>query len=266
MFVWNPMADQLDDKALEGVDYIINLAGAGIADKAWTTARKQVIIDSRVKGNELLAATLAAKNLKVKAFISASAVGYYGHRGSEALTENAAPGNDGFLSESCILWEASAKKAIPFCERMVIVRIGVVLSPDGGALEKMLLPFNFGIGNYFGDGTAYMPWIHIDDICRLFLKTVEDEQMQGVFNGVAPQAASGIEMAAAIKKAKNSSALILPVPEFALRIGMGERTTMLTNSARVVPEATAAAGFTWKHPELLGALKDLLQDHGLPSA
>jgi uncharacterized protein len=262
MYEWNPITEQMDESALEGVDYIINLAGAGIADKAWTKARKQVIIDSRVKGNELLAAALTAKNIKVKAFISASAVGCYGDRGNEALTERATPGNDGFLSESCILWEASAKKAISVCERLVIVRIGVVLTPEGGALEKMLLPFNLGIGNYFGDGTAYMPWIHIDDICRLFLKTIEDEQMQGVFNGVAPQAATGKEMAVAIKEAKNSSALILPVPEFALRIGMGERTTMLTNSARVVPEATASAGFTWKHTELVGALKDLLEKNG----
>lgn len=259
-FKWNPIAGEIDDAALEGVDAIINLAGAGIADKAWTSKRKKLIIDSRVKSNELLADTLLAKNQKVKTFISASAVGYYGHRENEKLTESASAGNDGFLSESCIQWEASAEKAAPVSERMAIVRIGVVLSTKGGALEKMLLPFNFGMGNYFGDGTAYMPWIHIDDISNLFIKTVEDDSMKGVFNGVAPEEATGKEVAVAIKKAKGSFALIMPVPELALKIGMGERVTMLTNSARVVPKETLAAGFKFQYPELLPALKDILTE------
>ena len=257
-FKWNPIAGQIDDKALEGVDVIINLAGAGIADKAWTAKRKKLIIDSRVKSNELLADTLLAKKQKVKAFISASAVGYYGHREDEKLTESGTPGNDGFLSESCMQWEASTAKAVAVCDRLVIVRVGVVLSVKGGALEKMLLPFNFGMGNYFGDGTAYMPWIHIDDISRLFIKAVEDDKIKGVFNGVAPEEATGKEVAVAIKKAKGSFALIIPVPALVLKIGMGERVTMLTNSARVVPENTLAAGFKFQYPELLPALKDIL--------
>ncbi len=257
-FKWNPIAGQIDDKALDGVDVVINLAGAGIADKAWTAKRKKLIIDSRVKSNELLVDSLLAKKQKVKVFISASAVGYYGHRREEKLPESAAPGNDGFLSESCILWEASAEKAATICERLAIVRIGVVLSTKGGALEKMLLPFNFGMGNYFGDGTAYMPWIHIDDISQLFIKTVEDDKMEGVFNGAAPEEATGKEVAVAIKKAKGSFALIMPVPALVLKIGMGERVTMLTNSARVVPQKTLAAGFKFQYPELLPALKDIL--------
>ncbi|MFT5802157.1 MAG: hypothetical protein ACI956_001968 [Nonlabens sp.] len=257
-FKWNPIAGQIDGKALEGVDVIINLAGAGIADRAWTAKRKKLIIDSRVKSNELLADTLLAKNQKVKAFISASAVGYYGDREDEKLTESSAPGNDGFLSESCMQWEASTEKAVAICDRLAIVRIGVVFSVNGGALEKMLLPFNFGMGNYFGDGTAYMPWVHIDDISRLFIKVVEDDKMEGVFNGVAPEEATGKEVAVAIKKAKGSFALIMPVPAFALKIGMGERVTMLTDSTRVVPQKTLAAGFKFQYPELLPALKDIL--------
>lgn len=260
IFKWDPIAGQIDEKALDGVDTIINIAGAGIADKAWTAKRKKLIIDSRVKGNELLAATLAANNQKVKAFISASAVGYYGDRGNEKLTESAAPGNDGFLSESCMLWEASAQKAIPVTDRLAVIRIGVVLSTKGGALEKMLIPFNFGVGNYFGDGTAYMSWVHIEDISRLFVKAVEDAKMEGTYNGVSPEAVTGKRMAEAIKEAKGSFALIMPVPEFALKVAMGERVAMLTDSANVIPQETQAAGFTFKYPQLVPALKNILKE------
>ncbi|MFK7806935.1 MAG: TIGR01777 family oxidoreductase [Saprospiraceae bacterium] len=259
-FKWDLATSEIDEGALEGVDGIINLAGAGIADKAWTAKRKQLIIDSRVKGNELLVEILKKKNQQVEAFISSSAIGYYGDRGSEKLPEAAAPGNDGFLSESCILWEGSAKTAAPVCERLVIVRTGVVLSTKGGALEKMLLPFKFGMGNYFGDGTAYMPWIHIDDICRIFIKAVEDKMMQGIFNGVAPESATGREMAFAIKEARDSFALVTGVPEFALKIAMGERVTMLTNSTRVVPERTIEHGFKYLHSDLVPALEDLFEN------
>jgi len=260
VFKWDVIAGQIDEDALDGIDYIINLAGAGIADKAWTDKRKKLIIDSRVKGNELLVETLKRRNQKVKAFISSSAVGYYGDRGDEKLPESAAPGNDGFLSESCMLWEASARKAVPVCNRLVIIRTGVVLSTKGGALEKMLIPFYFGMSNYFGDGTAYMPWIHIDDIARLFIKAVEEEKMEGTFNGVAPESVTGKEMAIAIKKAKDSFALVMPVPEFALKITMGERVTMLTNSNNVIPKETMAAGFNYEHPDLILALKDILKE------
>lgn len=259
VFQWDPVARQINENAFDGVEHIINLAGAGIADNPWTSKQKKLIIDSRVKSNELLINTLQAKNKKVKAFISASAVGYYGDRGADKLPESAPPGNDGFLSESCIQWEASAKKADLVCDRLSIIRIGVVLSTKGGALEKMILPFRFGLGNYFGDGSAYMPWIHIDDICQLFIKAIEDEKMSGVYNGVAPDAVTGKVMANAIKEAMGTPALILPVPAFALRLGLGERVTMLTNSNRVVPERTLAADFSFGYPELVMALKDLLE-------
>ena len=259
IFQWDPIAGQIDETALERVDYVINLAGAGIADKGWSPKRKQLIIDSRVKSNELLINSLERKQKKVKAFVSASAVGYYGDRGEEKLTESSPPGRDGFLSESCVLWEASAQKASNVAERLVIVRIGVVLSLNGGALEKIMLPFRFGMGNYFGDGTAYMPWIHIDDMCHLLVKTIEDSSMSGVYNGVAPQEVTGKALAYAIKQAMGSPALIMPVPSFALRIGMGERVSMLTNSNRVVPERTLAAGYIYRYPELVPAVQDLLK-------
>lgn len=258
-YQWNPIEGTIDNTALEKADYIINLAGAGIADKAWTAKRKKLIIDSRVKSNELLINSLKSINKKVKAFISASAVGYYGHRGSDKLTEKSKPGADGFLSESCMEWEKSIDGSSSVADRTSIIRIGIVLSTQGGALEKMILPFKFGVGNYFGDGSAYMPWIHIDDVAKIFIHAIKSDSFEGIYNGTAPKPVTGKEMATAIKTARDSFALIMPVPALFLKIGLGERVHMLTNSAKVLPEATLASGFKYEFPDVTEALKNILQ-------
>ncbi len=259
IFRWNPIAGQMDERALDGVDYLLNLAGAGIADKPWTTRQKKLLVDSRVKSNELLIRTLKTQNKTVKAFLSASAVGYYGHRGSEPLTESALPGNDGFLSECCIAWENAALKASPVAERLLIVRIGIVLSASGGALEKMVLPFRFGVGNYVGKGGAYISWIHIDDLCRIFIKGINDVQMTGIYNGTAPHPATSKAMAKAIRKTLARPVVLLPVPTLVLRMVLRERATMLTSSARAVPKRLLAEGFEFHYPELGEALDELLE-------
>jgi len=258
-FEWDPNAGNMDKAALEGVDYVINLAGAGIADKAWTEKRKQVIIDSRVKSNALLFNSIKERGKKVNAFLAASAIGYYGDRGNTELTESSTPGTSGFLVESCVAWEAALKPISSASERHLIIRIGIVLSTKGGALEKMLIPFKFGMGNYFGDGQMYTSWIHIDDICRLFIAGIKNENMSGIYNGTAPEPVTGKALAYAIKEAKESNALVMPVPEFALKIGLGERVEMLTGSARVIPKRALESGFQFEHADLVGALRDVMQ-------
>jgi len=258
-FKWDLDAGTIDKSALEGVDYVINLAGAGIADKAWTKKRKQLIIDSRVKSNELLFKTIKESGEKVKTFLAASAIGFYGNRGNTELTETSTAGTAGFLAESCIAWENTFTALPDVSERHVIVRIGIVLSTKGGALEKMLIPFNFGMGNYFGDGQMYTSWIHIDDVCRIFIAGIQNEKMSGVYNGTAPEPVTGKALIHAIKAAKGSNALIMPAPVFALKLGLGERVEMLTGSARVIPQRTLESGFEFKYGELVGALKDILE-------
>ncbi len=259
-FKWDPNAGTMDEAALENVDYVINLAGAGIADKAWTKKRKQVIIDSRVKSNALLFKKIKASGRKVKTFLAASAIGYYGDRGNEELTESSSAGTSGFLAESCVAWESAFSLISSISERHVIVRIGIVLSTKGGALEKMLIPFNFGMGNYFGDGQMYTSWIHIDDVCRIFIAGIQNENMSGIYNGTAPEPVTGKALIYAIKEAKGSSALVMPAPIFALKIGLGERVEMLTGSARVIPKRTLESGFKFEYENLVGALKDVIEN------
>ncbi len=258
-YQWDPIAGTIDSSVVAKADYIINMAGAGIADKAWTEQRKRVIIDSRVKSNELLFRTLKESGKKVKAFLAATAVGYYGHGGDRKLVESDKPLNDGFLSASCIAWEDSLEGIADICDRDLIIRIGIVLSTKGGALEKMLLPLSFGMSNYFGSGSQYTAWLHIDDICRLFIAGIQNEKMQGVYNGTAPEPVTSKALAYAIKEAKGSWALVLSAPAFALRLALGERVAMLISSTRAVPERKLAAGFEFKYPNLAEAIKDILK-------
>ena len=258
-YQWDPIAGTIDASAVAKADYIINLAGAGIADKAWTKARKQVIIDSRVKSNELLFNTLKESGKKVKAYLAASAIGFYGDAGDRKLTESAEALNDGFLSASCIEWEAALAGMSGICERDLIIRIGIVLSTKGGALEKMLLPLKFGMSNYFGDGSQYTSWIHIDDVCRLFIAGIQNEKMQGIYNGTAPEPVTSKALAYAIKEANGSPALVMSAPAFALKVALGERVDMLMGSTRAVPERTLAAGFQFQYPDLVEAVKDILK-------
>lgn len=257
-YKWNLNESYIDDEAILSADYVINLAGAGIADSPWTKARKQLIIDSRVGSARLLLSAFERLQHHPKAYISSSAVGYYGNRGDEWLQESAPPG-EGFLSESCIAWEAATGKFARLGIRTAGLRTGIVLSTKGGALEKMLLPFHAWIGAYFGDGSQWYSWIHIDDICRLYIEAVENESMQGFYNGVAPNPVTNKELTKGIKEALGKSALVAPVPAFALRMAMGEMADTILDSTRVSSEKTEKAGFEFSFPNLDEALEDLLR-------
>ena len=255
---WDTGEGYIDDEAVQRADYAVNLAGAGIADKPWTKARKQLIIDSRTEGARLLLSAFRRLQHFPKAYISSAAIGYYGDRGNEWLNETSKPGQ-GFLPESCVAWEAAAGEVADAGIRTVAIRIGIVLSTQGGAMEKMLLPFQFRLGAYFGDGSQWYSWIHIGDLCRMFIKAVEDDSMQGVYNGVAPNPATNKELTEAIKGALGKPALAVPAPAFALRLAMGEMADVVLSSARVSSKKIEAAGFEFSFPTLGEALPDLLE-------
>ncbi len=255
-FVWDVANQTIDEAAFNEVDYVINLAGAGIVGARWTEARKQLIISSRTDSTLLLATSMAQLSVKPKLYLSASAVGYYGDRGNELMTETSEPGT-GFLSESCRLWEDSVSEVdrlgIPNC----IIRTGIVLHPDEGALEKMLIPLNFWMSNYFGDGSQYYSWIHIDDMVDIYRFAIESN-LTGIYNGTAPNPATNKALAAAIGPAMGRAALVVPAPAFAMKLAMGEMSHTVLDSARCSAEKLMATGFEFAHPKLEGALEDLL--------
>ena len=256
---WDIEQQTISEEAIRMADYVINLAGAGIADKRWSAERKKVIIDSRVDGTQLLREAFARYNHRPKAYLAASAIGYYGDRGEEYLTEQARPGN-GFLSESTILWERAIADVAAMGIRTVVVRTGIVLSPEGGALEKMLQPTQFFGSPYFGDGQQWYSWIHIDDIADIYRTALEDDSYEGVYNAVAPHPARNKDLAEAIKQATEKPLLVMPVPTFALKLALGEMTHTILDSTKVSAHKIREAGYTFQHPKLLPALQDLLSE------
>lgn len=258
-YKWDLGKMEIEEEALKNVDIIINLAGAGIADKRWTESRKKEIIESRIKSNECLFKNLSERGIRPKAYISASAIGYYGNRGDEILTENSSVGKSGFLAQTTEQWEDAVFKLESQFERMVVVRVGLVLSTQGGALQKMLTPAKLGSAAYFGSGKQYYPWIHIDDIVQVFIEAIKNESMSGIFNGVSPEPIPVKEMSRSIKNALGGVRIVHSIPVFVLKILLGEMYTMLMNSARVMPKALLDQNFKFKFQDLDKALIDLIK-------
>lgn len=254
---WDFHARYIDPEALVQADYIVNLAGAGIADRPWTEARKQLIIDSRVETNRLLIEECTALNHRPRAFISGAAIGYYGNRGDELVDETSDPGS-GFLSESCVAWENSIDEMRQTGVRTVAIRIGLVLSPKGGALEKMLIPVRLGVSGYFGTGKQWYSWVHLDDLCNMFIYALENVALKGTYNGVAPNPERNKVFAQALAKAAPRKQMVLPVPAIALRMAMGEMADTVLYSTRVSSAKIEETGFEFQFPHLLDALQDLL--------
>lgn len=259
-YKWDLEKEFIDLKALAKVDYIINLAGAGVADKRWSEKRKVQIINSRVESTLLIKKAVKQLDKKPKAIICASAIGYYGDRGSEMLSENSMPGTDGFLAKSTQAWESAINKLKSLPVRLAVIRIGIVLSTQGGALQPFLLQNKFRLGNYFGNGKQFYSWIHIEDMCRMFIYTIENDSVSGVFNGVGPNPVQLYDFVKNISKAKDRKALMLPVPEFLVRIGMGEMADIIFGSARVSSEKIEKTGFKFKFEKLVPALKHLISN------
>ena len=254
---WDPSAGVLDASQLEGVDAIVNLAGENIADGRWSDERKRRLRESRIKSTELLAKTVAQLEKPPAVLLSASAIGYYGDRGSETLTEESAVGM-GFLADLCKDWEGATRLASEAGVRTVLLRIGVVLSKDGGALTKMLPPFQMGAGGPLGSGDQYMSWITLDDLVDAILYLLKDDSISGPVNGTAPQPVTNSQFTKELASELHRPAF-LPAPSFALKLLLGEMAEeLLLASAKVEPAKLQRSNFEFKHPTLKEALPAVL--------
>ncbi len=254
---WDPSRGEIDARELEGHDAAVHLAGEPIAEGRWDEEKKRRIMESRAQGTRLLAEALAGLAAKPKVLVSASATGFYGDRGDEVLREESASGTD-FLSEVCREWEKGTLAASRAGLRVVHLRIGFVLSGEGGGLQKMLTPFKLGVGGKVASGRQYVSWITLEDLVRVIRRALEDETLRGPVNAVAPGAVRNEEFTRALGRVLGRPTL-LPVPAFALRLAFGEvaDATMLT-STRVEPARLREAGFEFGHPEIEGALRSVL--------
>ncbi len=255
---WDPVSGEIEKEALEKADYIIHLAGAGIADRRWTAKRKKLIIDSRVKTGRLLFEKVKENNTKLKAFISASAVGYYGAVSSERVFCETDPPAADFLGETCRQWEEAADSFAEAGIRTVKIRTSVVLSARGGALVKMARPVKLGLGSAIGSGRQYLPWIHLDDLCGIYLKAVEDTAMNGAYNATAPEHISNRDFTRTLARVLDKPYFLPHVPELVLKILFGRMSSMLLKGSRVSADKIRSAGYSFLFPGLEPALTNLL--------
>ena len=256
-YSWDIEKKEIDQEAIDTADCIIHLAGAAIAEERWTAKRKQLIIDSRVKSAQLIFDKVKENKKQLNVFISSSAVGYYGAITSDKIfTETDAPAND-FLGETCKQWEEIADKFEELGIRTVKIRTGVVLSEQGGALEKMIIPIKTGIGSALGSGKQYIPWIHIDDLCGIYIKAIEDSQMRGAFNAVAPDHKSNMDFVRIAARVLKKTLWAPNVPSLVLKTLFGSMSVIILEGSRVSAEKIKAAGYHFLFPDLEGALIDL---------
>ena len=256
VYQWEPQAGPAPAAALKGVEAIVHLAGESVAARRWTTEQKKRIRDSRVIGTRNLVTALGSVDPRPSILVSASAVGFYGDRGDEQLTEQASAGND-FLSEVCQQWENESRRASELGLRVVQVRTGVVLSTAGGALPRMLPPFKLGVAGRLGSGRQWFPWIHIDDEVGIIRHALQSPALSGPVNAAAPGIVTNAEFTKELASVLHRPA-ILPAPSFALRLMLGEMAEMLLGGQRAVPQAALAAGYHFHYPDLKIALENLL--------
>lgn len=257
-YAWDISSGTLDEQAFNGVDAVIHLAGAGVADKRWTSARKREILDSRVKSTRLLANFLVTQRHRVKTFISASAIGYYGFGlTNEVFTEESKPGTD-FLARVVTEWERGVQVVQTLDIRTVLLRIGIVLSNKGGALKEMARPIRFGFGAPLGTGKQYLSWIHIDDLCNMFVFAMENEGLAGIYNATGTQPVTNAEFTQAVAGELKKPMWLPAVPPFVLKLLLGEMADMIINGSVVSSQKIQRAGFQFQYTELGVALKHLL--------
>ncbi|HYV82520.1 MAG TPA: TIGR01777 family oxidoreductase [Pyrinomonadaceae bacterium] len=254
---WHPNQEKIDTASLDGIDAAVHLAGESIASGRWTDEKKRAIRDSRVKGTALLSDALARLSRPPSVFVSASAIGYYGNRGDELLTEKSAPGDD-FLANVCVEWENATIPTIEKGIRTVHARFGIILDAKEGALAKMLTPFRMGIGGRIGDGKQWMSWIDIEDVVNGLKSLIGDSSVNGPVNFVAPNPVTNAEFTKALGRVLSKPTLI-PVPAFGARLAFGEMAdALLLSSARVKPGVLEEKGFGFRWPLLDDALRHLL--------
>lgn len=248
-------------KAIDEADYIVHLAGANIGAGRWTARRKKEILSSRVETAEMIFKRVAALpgTPRLKAFISASATGYYGAVTTDHIFTENDPAATDFLGETCRLWEAAADRFQELGVRTVKLRTGVVLTAKGGALAKMSLPVKLGLGSAMGSGAQYLPWIHIDDLCSIYIKAIEDAQMQGAFNAVAPDQINNKEFTRSLARALQKPFWLPPIPALLMKLLFGEMSSLLLKGSRVSADKITQAGYSFRFPKLEEAFRDLYE-------
>ena len=255
---WDPVAGQFGAAAAESADALIHLAGASIADGRWSESRKKILRASRIDATRHLIGALGKLQRPPRTLVAASAVGYYGNRGDEILTEESAPGTD-FLAETCREWEAETARGAEFGARVVSLRFGIILAAHGGALQKMALPFKLGAGGRLGDGRQWMSWLTLAEVVNIVQFALANSQLAGPVNAITPHPVRNSEFTAALAKTLHRPALF-PAPAFALRLALGEMADgLLLASQRVIPSRLTNAGFRFQQADLAAALADVFR-------
>lgn len=257
-YVWDYKRNYLEEGALEGVTHIVHLAGAGIADKPWTMARKRIIVKSRVLTARLLLNKIKEQGKHLDKFISASAIGYYGAITTDQILDEDSPRGEDFVAECCVQWENQAKQFESICN-VTIIRTGIVLTKHEGALAKLESSIKRGMGAPLGSGNQYMPWVHIDDMVGIYEKAIIDKEFIGTYNAVASQHVNNTEFTHQVARALGKKIRLPKVPAFMLKFIFGELSEILLNGSRVDNKKITQAGYAFKHDSLEEALKDVYQ-------
>jgi uncharacterized protein (TIGR01777 family) len=255
-FLWDVENSKIDEHCIDGVDTIIHLAGAGIADKRWTDERKKVIVESRTKSIGLIYGLMKNKAHKVHSVISASGINYYNNRGDELLTEDSHPSHD-FIGNCCIEWEKAVDEGKQFDLRILKFRTGVVLTTEGGALPQLALPVKLAVGSPLGTGGQWVPWIHHRDAIDMYLFGLEHEQLTGVYNMVAPLPVTNKQMTIAVAKQLQRPLWAPNVPAFLIKLLFGEMASLVLGSTKASAQKIEAVGYEFKYPDITSALKEI---------
>lgn len=257
-FKWNIKEQFIEDGALDNVDYIIHLAGAGIADSKWTDNRKEILIDSRVDSLQLIYDEIKKSGNKPAKLISTSGIGYYGAYTTDKIFEETDKPGEDFVSEICVKWEQAASQFLTLGMNVVIPRVAVVLADNGGALDRMKTPTKFNIGSPLGSGEQYMPWIHMDDVCRFYIEAIENEKINGVYNLSADEHVTNKVFSKTLASTMGKAHFFPNVPAFMLKLLFGEMANIILKGSRVSNEKLNETGFDFKFRELKKALADVI--------
>lgn len=258
-YFWDPAKDEIDHSSITEADFIIHLAGAGIGDKRWTAGRRKDLIDSRVKTADLIYRAVRDTESKLKAFITISGSNYYGTISSEKIFSETDPPAGDFMGEICRLWEEAADRFSDTGTRVVKIRSGIVLAAKGGIMSRIIIPVRLGIGSPVGRGNQYVPWIHIDDLCNIFIKAIEDQNMQGAYNASAPQNITNRDLMKALAGVLGKPFFFPRIPSFIMKIIFGKMSDIILEGSRISSEKIQSAGFSFQFPLLKDAIEDLLR-------
>jgi uncharacterized protein (TIGR01777 family) len=254
---WDLRAQAIDESAVQQADYIVHLAGANVGEKRWTEARKREIVESRTQSSELIYTALKTIPNKVKKVISASATGYYGEYTDHSFTEKDPPATD-YLGNTTVLWEQHISKVTSLDKKLVILRTGIVLSTEGGALKEFYKPLRFGFATILGSGEQFVPWIHIHDLVRIYFSAIVDDKMEGTFNAVSPNPVTNKELILTMAKVvKGRSFMTTHVPAFVLKTALGEMSVEVLKSVKASPDKLMQSGFQFSYPTIEPAMEQL---------